>query len=319
MNQDDSSFASKQGRETIDISQRSYTGFPIIRKPNFVVKLIASRNYFPKLPDMSGFTSLKELDLSRNKFEDLSPLSPLINLRRLNISSNKVRNLDFIQNLQNLEEIIASNNKIAEIQCSFPPNITYVDLSLNELTNLSFLDEKFPTNVESIDVSQNSIDQIIELKYISVFQNLRDFKVGLLDVHPDLNLLPYVKYLCPSLEFFDDAKIENSDSNLINDDELLNILMHGTEQQLHDFLSNKEPTVEWDEPKFIPFEEQQPPTPTSKAMNDNLLSPYQQDDTHIIHAVQQELVEIKSQIAKIAELLYVHDKALEQLWESQKQ
>lgn len=343
MNQEDSSIPSRQGYSTIDISQRSYTEFPTFKKPNFVLHLNASRNFFSKLPNMSGFTALQDIDLSRNKFVDLSPLSTLISLRIINISNNKVKNLDFIQNLQNLEELNASNNKISEIHCNFPPNLIYVDLSFNELTSLSFLDEKFPVNIESIDVSQNSIDQIIELKYISVFQQLHTFKIGFLEMNPDLHIIPYVKYLCPSLEFFDDVKIDDSEEILFNDDDLLNILMHGSEQDLRDFLSNEKKEIKWDEPNFIPFDDDYSTIPTpikqiedrlsiienqihervSKSPNSNqeqsqqqMLS-YHQGNDAILHTMQQDISEMKQQIAQITELLYVYDRALQKLWESQ--
>lgn len=335
MNQEDSSFPSRQGYDTIDISQRSYTEFPTIKKPNFVLHINASRNFFTKLPNMSNFTILQDIDLSKNKFVDLSPLSALINLRILNISNNKVKNLDFIQNLQNLEELNAANNKISEIHCSFPPNLLYLDLSFNELTNLSFLDENFPINIESIDVSQNSIDQIIDLKYISVFQQLHTFKIGFLEMNPDLNIISYVKYLCPSLVFFDDSKIDDSEEISFNDDDLLNILMHGSEQQLREFLLKKKSGIEWDEPNFIPFDNDFPTPPTPiKQIEDRLTvienqiheriskSPQtnqsnQQENDSVLQVMQQDISEMKQQIAQITELLYVYDKALQKLWENQ--
>lgn len=337
MNQDDSSFPSREGYDTIDISQRSYTDFPPIKKPNYVIHLNASRNFLSKLPNMSGFTMLQDIDLSRNKFVDLSPLSTLINLRILNISNNKIKSLDFIQNLQNLEELSASNNKISEIRCKFPPNLLYLDLSFNELTDLSFLDEDFPINIESIDVSQNSIDQIIDLKYISVFQKLRMFKIGLLESNSNLHLISYVKYLCPSLEFFDEVKIDDSEDTMFNEDELLGIIMNGSEQQLREFLSDKKNEIRWDEPSFIPFDNDYPTSPApikqiedrltmiENQMHERFLKPsdqdgqpsYKQENDAVLHVMQQDINEMKEQIAQITELLYVYDRALQHLWESQ--
>ena len=333
--------------DTIDITQRSISEFQTIVKPNFILHLYASRNFFTKLPNMSGFTALREMDLSRNKFVDLSPLADIISLQILNISYNRVYNINFIQELTSLEEFNASNNKISKIDCAFPQSLVYLDLSNNEISDLSFFDENFPAQLESLDISGNSIDQIIELKYISVFQQLSYLRVGLLHIYPDINIVPFVKHLCPSLQSFDDENVANANNDsmddIANEDELYNILVNGTEQQLYSFLSNKSARIMWDEAKFYPYDadipptplkfieqrlnaienqvqehfaspKKQPPPPTESA---TLLSPFgtNKNDNPAIQSIQHEIQEIRQYLTQITEILFVHDKALNHLWE----
>ncbi|OHT16728.1 hypothetical protein TRFO_12988 [Tritrichomonas foetus] len=338
MNIDDSSLSSRSGRDTIDISQKANSEFPTIVKPNFVLHLYASKNLFTKLPNMSGFTALRDLDLSRNKFVDLSPLSTVINLRSLNISFNRIRDLHFVENLQNLEKLNASNNKITDINSYFPQSLIYLNLSNNELSDLSFLDEKVPSTIEYLDLAGNAIDQVLELKYISLFQQLRILRVGLFENNKDLNIIPFVKHLCPSLQNFDDVEItEDIDDEIFNEDDLYDILVNGTEQQLQEFLLDKESAIHWDSPTFYPYDADVPPTPLkfiedrlnvienqfqerfstpkkgSHSKNENLLQYPERNPA--VQNIQQDIVELKQHISQIAELLFVHDKALAHLWE----
>lgn len=44
---------------------------------------------------------------------------------------------------------------------------------------------------------------------------------------------------------------------------------------------------------------------------------YRQENDAVLHVMQQDINEMKEQIAQITELLYVYDRALQHLWESQ--
>ena len=337
----------RQTRDQIDFSQTNASTFPTITRPNIVIRMNASRNSISDLPNRSIFTRLRYLDLSSNNFQDLSPLGGLPSLLELDISNNFVQNLDFLRDLALLEVLHASNNKISRVIC-LPENLIDIDLSNNNLKSLEFLDspnegsnEPFPHGLERLNISGNNITQIISLRYITVFLQLRELDVGLLDANRNLQLLPFVKSLCPSLQTFDGADLRDVDEYAFNLEDLIQVLTSGSEQALRSFISGIETGIRWDPPTFIDYDDDTPPTPL-KTIEDRLrvleervaddqyatptknkyqnqtatlISPYnEQDDNAVIAAMQNEINELKQQVAQIAEILYVHDRALRQLW-----
>lgn len=350
MNQRDEFGTQKSARDTIDISQTNATSLPTITRPGVVLRLNASHNMISNLPNMEIFTRLRYLDLSQNNLQDLTPLSSLTSLLELDISYNHVISIDFIRDLTSLEIFHASNNEINEVDNILPERLIELDLSNNMLTSLDFLDspndpnEPFPFGIERLILNGNNINQIINLKYITVFSQLRELEVGLLDQENNRNLqLPsFVKSLCPSIQIFDSANMGIVDELAVNPDDLIQVLTRGSEQELRSFISSVEVGIRWDEPIFIDFDDDNPSTPLKnletrlrtieekfgednfstpvKNTNNNqigtLLSPYgEQDDNAMIASMQREIYEMKQQVSQIAKILYVHDCALRQLWE----
>lgn len=324
--------------ERINLSKGGYTEFPKIQKPNIVLYLNLSKNLIKTLPNMAAFNAIRYIDISSNKFTNLNALESLRSVKEIDCSYNKLTDINFVSNLPTLEVLRASHNQIRDINCILPKNIIDIDLSFNELKNLNFLQTNFPAGIERIEVSGNLIHEIINLRFLPLFQQLRMFNIGLLEENSDIQLLPFVKLLCPSIELFDGMDCVNIEDTGFDKDEIIQVLVKESESELRSFLSNYDGGIKWEEPTFIPFENDVPATPIRKLANrietleekiadpperitppkntGNLLSPYQNSsNSGNIQSLQQELSEIKQQIAQIAEILYVHDKALKQLWE----
>jgi len=192
-----------------------------------------------------------------------------------------------------------------------------------------------PTSLEVINVESNSIDGIMNLKYIPLFGKLRVLNTGFLFSNQDLRLLSFVKHICPSLEVFDGVDCSDSlnEGSSFDDQKLVDLFLNGTESELRELLLDDSIDVKWDDPVFIAYDTDLPLTPiknleerikniesqipsTQKAMGEtvSLIPPNQDSMQTSIDSLRNEVSEIKRQISQIAELLFVHDKAVERLW-----
>ena len=334
----------RSSNDTVNCADQQLTELPDIAKPALVVTLTASDNLIKNLPEMRPFTMLRYLDLSNNKIVDVSPLYCLQSLRELDISNNRVTNLDFAEHLDSLEVLRASRNRIREVLVPLPDNLIDLDISNNELTNLDFMERNVPVGIEKIDVSGNAIDSLISLRFLAVFQQLHTFTVGLLEVFKRLKVLQYVKHLCPSLEFFDDVRCDHVEEPDFDTEKLIEILMNLNEGDLEDLLSDGTlGEIVWDEPAFVQYEEEtipgtpiralqdrikaieneianpsrQSPTHTQANGLENLLSPFPKSDLNQeVQELKEGMRQLSQQMVKVAELLYIHDRGLKQLWEN---
>ena len=326
--------------DTLNCQDQQLTEIPEVQKPGLVVTLNASNNLIKNLPEMRQFAMLRYLDLSNNKIIDASPLFYLHTLRELDVSGNRITSLDFAEGLENLEVLRASRNRIREILVPLPDNLIDLEISSNEFTNLDFMEKNVPVGIEKIDVSGNSIDSLISLRYLAIFQQLHTFTVGLLDVFKGLKVLQYVKHLCPSIEYFDDVHCADVEEPDFDTERLIDVLVSLNEADLEDLLSRGNiGEIAWEEPSFVQYEEDTFPTTPIRVLQDriqaiedeiakqaddgvnrkngleNLLSPFQKKDLRQdIADLKQLIQEMTQQMVKVAELLYVHDRALEHLW-----
>ena len=318
--------------DTVNCSDHQLTELPEIQRPGVVVTLTASNNLIKNLPDMRVFSMLRYLDLSNNKIADASPLHQLRSLRELDISGNRITNIAFAERLDNLEVLRASRNRIRQILIPLPENLAELDISSNELTNLDFMERNIPLGIEKMDVSGNAIDSLISLRYLAVFQQLHTFTVGLLPLFKNLKVLQYVKHLCPSLEYFDDVSCATTDTPDFDTERLIEILVSLNENDLEDLLRDGNVgELSWEEPVFVQFEEDTLPMTPIRALNDRLKAieteiSNKNDENPLIPSpkldIRQEIADLKQtvdelsqQMLKVVELLYVHDKALERIWE----
>ena len=330
------------GNDNLDCSGQSLTSLPRAARPNVVVTLNASNNLLKDIPDIVSFSALRYLDLSNNKFLDLAILESVPSLRELDISGNRLRSIDFCASLPDLEVLRASRNRIREISFKLPQNLIDLDLSNNEIASLDFMEKNVPIGIEKIDVSGNQIDTLVSLRFLAVFQQLHTFTVGLLTLFPGAKVLQYVKHLCPAIEYFDDTPCAQIEEPEFDTDKLIDILVNVDEQELESLLRDgPRGAVEWSAPTFIPFEDdvkevtpiaqlqsrlkaledalpRTPPPSREKQRGqlDLLISPYPaQDESQELKELRSDIAELKQQMAKVAELLYVHDQALRQIWE----
>ncbi|KAH0791518.1 Leucine Rich Repeat family protein [Histomonas meleagridis] len=213
----------------------------------------------------------------------------------------------------------ASSNEIQSISCAFPPHLLELDLSNNQLSSLDFLEneEKVPVDLEQLNVSGNKIRDLIELRFISLFPKLRFLNIGLLKQEQSNQILEFVKHLCPSLEFFDDADCFDFDGNDFKEDELLPILIGGSEQRLQKYLFSSDIIVSWDKPYFIPFNDANISDSAEKVKKlENQINTIERraQDTDSYEQLRDEIATLREQMSKLAELLFVHDQALREIW-----
>jgi hypothetical protein len=222
---------------------------------------------------------------------------------------------------------------IRDITTPMPESLAILNLANNELENLDFLDNMIsPANLETLDVSGNQIRQLIHLRFLGTYVRLHTLKVGILNLFKDLQVVEFVKHLCPRLETFDDEPCADVEAHF--DDELINILVAASESRLCAFLNISQ--IEWEEPTFLAFTDDEAPTPLRDLQNrlemiesqlpktpvrkqgtqvGTLLSPFpRHDEPPEVKALRQDIGELRMQIGQIAEILYVHDVALRKIW-----
>ena len=271
---------------------------------------------------MDDFICLRYLDLSNNKFTDLKQISNIISLRELNISNNFITNLNFLNNLTSLEVLKASNNKINDIKEKMPINLIDVDLSENQFNSLEFIQNSFSDQIRHLDLSGNNINEIRSLRFIAVLTQIKVFQIDLLEKNKDLLLIQFVKHLCPSIEEFDGSDCSLiPETNLFNSENLIDILVNGTENQLKIFLKSKDPIIKWDEPVFVQFDVDVPQTPLKgieerlRVIETKIPDESDNNNDNLYKDLKDEINILRQQITKMAEILFVHDKAMKKLWE----
>lgn len=318
--------ASASAKDTVNCSEQQLTSLPRISRPNAVVTLDASNNLLKNLPDMRGFTIIRYMWLANNKLTDLSSLDSLQSLRELDISGNRITSLDFCTNLSNLEVLRASKNKIKDITIPLPVNLMELDLAENEITDLDFMEKMIPFGIESIDVSANAIDSLVSLRFLPMFRQLHTLSIGFIENFRDLKVLEYVKHLCPSIEYFDGQSCMDVDEPDFDTEKLIDILVATNEHELRALLSDGQiGKIQWEEPTFIEFDDEVPVTPM-KELQDRIEAieaalpkqrnpePVASVDAQELNELRNDISELKQQMLKVAELLYVHDQALKQIW-----
>ncbi|ETB59757.1 hypothetical protein YYC_03156 [Plasmodium yoelii 17X] len=110
------------------------------------------------------FKNIKELYLIKNNITDISPLFKCVNLEILFLQINQIESILGIKSLTKLEKLNLFNNKLTEkfINIEENKNLTYIDLSDNQIENINFL-----SNTKSlihINIANNKIKNLDPLK-----------------------------------------------------------------------------------------------------------------------------------------------------------
>jgi hypothetical protein len=122
--------------------------------------------------------------------------------------------------------------------CPDPPFLQELNLSDNQLTYLNLLDEHdflACKTLETLDVSGNRIDDVLSLRFLPALQRLRSMSTGLSHRVASVPVLQFAKFVCPSLEHFDEESCATLESDL-DEGQLLGLLIEGSEQRLRRFL-----------------------------------------------------------------------------------
>jgi hypothetical protein len=317
--------------DSYDFSNHSLFEIPSISKPNLVIRLSLASNFLRAIPNMADFSMLRSLDISHNQLVDLTHISAIKPLRELDCSHNRIVSLAFVGPLTNLEILRASHNRIATVVAQMPEPLIDCDLSSNELSSFEFLQRKFPFSLERLDISSNLVGDVIELRYLSVFNNLTCLNTGILASHPNLQVLRLVKHICPTLTLFDGADCTDVVTDAVQfpaDEELYEVLVHGTEDELCHLIEYPDLTVKWTEPSFIEYEEdleakeledlerrigqieqRLPRIPEPQA------PPVYNGKADEIKAMRREIQDLRDQLGKLLDLLYVQDRAVREIFD----
>ena len=342
-------------QETIDYSGKNLTELPPINKAHAVKSLILAKNQLKSIPNPMMFSNLRYLNISNNMFVKLTSLAAMPQLTELDCSFNSITSLDFAQNLPNLQMLYASHNKLTQVP-QMPPKLRTLDISFNMISSLKFIETSNLDHLECLIMQNNKITDLRDLKYLAYLTQLQYFSIGFLEQHENSRLLEFVKFICPSLQEFDNCDCGNIMGDF-DQYQLISLLANGTEDQLKKLLKIPSESVKWSEPIFLDYEEKE----NKDAYNDMLeqrihsleqrvlkqstddvsqriedleikLAKFQQsrkksdglnetgsllgndNQNPRFQQIQNDLSEMKKQISKITEILYVHDKAISKLW-----
>jgi hypothetical protein len=284
---------------------------------------------------MLHFTAIEVLDVSHNQLIDLSPISVLVTLRELNCSHNRIVSLGFVGALPTLRILHASHNRITTITAQMPDTLIECDLSENSIDSVEFLQYQVPDTVERLDFSGNGVTDVIELRYVAVFTGLLVLSTGLLEAHPDLQLVQFARHLCPTLAIFDgvDCDSEEPSPDFPDSEQLFQVLLDGDEEALCSLLHKADTRFIWAPATFLPFEPEDlsfdsldlgpirehlaelerrlPGVHETEDEAEEDMAEYQPERFELL---RQEVDDMKAEVRDLLKMVYVHDSAVKSLF-----
>ncbi|WP_315167200.1 cell wall-binding repeat-containing protein [Metaclostridioides mangenotii] len=156
---------------TLDVSDNVLTDVVIENtsdKYKNINTLYLSNAKISDLSWISNFTNLNNLDISNNGIQDENIISLDNNesISQLNISYNELKKLDWVARFPRLYHLYSTNNKINDISYikKTEQSLYVLDLSNNELEDVSPLTTKESFYYQNLDLSGNKIADISSLK-----------------------------------------------------------------------------------------------------------------------------------------------------------
>ncbi|VEV56830.1 leucine-rich repeat protein [Plasmodium vinckei vinckei] len=140
------------------------------------------------------FKNIKELYLIKNNITDISPLFKCVNLEILFLQINQIESILGIKSLVKLEKLNLFNNKLTEkfINIEENENLTYIDLSDNEIENINFLSNT--NNLVHINLANNKIKNLDPLKN-NVYIEYLNVSGNRLEKFEDVQVLWHLSHL----------------------------------------------------------------------------------------------------------------------------
>jgi hypothetical protein len=322
-------------QDVLDLSDQRLAEFPTVSDANLISGLNVSQNLIRSLPVMTQFMAIEILDVSHNQLVDLSSISVLMTLRELNCSHNRIVSLGFVGALPALRVLHASHNRITTVTAQIPETLTECDLSYNSIDSVEFLQYQFPETVERLDFSGNGISDVIELRYVAVFTGLLLLSTGLLELHPDLQLVQFARHLCPTLAVFDgvDCDSEEPSPDFPDSEQLFQVLLNGDEETLCSLLHKEDTRFTWAPATFLPFEEDVPSfdsqdlgpirqhlaelerrVPGAHDSEDDAEEDAPEYPPERFELLRQEVEDMKAEVRDLLKMVYVHDSAVKDLF-----
>lgn len=144
-------------------------------KNNKILKIQLKSNRLKNSKFLSGFSSLKVLNLTANYFNTINIKKLPISLQSLNVSKNRIKKIKIKKRRLKLKKLILFNNKITDMSfLNKFPNLEYLNIGLNpikefpdiivNLKKLEYINLSF-VNIAKIP---NSILKLKQLKTIDI-------------------------------------------------------------------------------------------------------------------------------------------------------
>lgn len=113
---------------------------------------------FSNIEPLEKLINIEKLHIFGEEISDISVLKNLNNMYLLNMSSNNISDLDPLKNLLKLDRLKMIDNKLTSLNGLENLKLTYIDVSMNQITDISALGEM--TELNEIYLSYNEISNI---------------------------------------------------------------------------------------------------------------------------------------------------------------
>lgn len=185
----------------LDASRNLLTELLDFKAPFYLNCVNYASNNLTKIPDLSDFWSIVNLDLSHNKIKSINGLHNLKYLRNLNLSFNEIELIENVNN-KNLQILKLQNNKISKFEKGILQNLyrlITLNLSHNQLSTMKMLRNVY--NLREIDMTNNQIDCLMEINYLRTLPKLNklDLKENPIYNKPDYYRVCISKTFSPQL------------------------------------------------------------------------------------------------------------------------
>ncbi|CAG9327030.1 unnamed protein product [Blepharisma stoltei] len=123
--------------------------------------------------DLSQYQHLRYIKLSGNRLQNIDVISKIPNVLRLDLKGNRVNNLEVFNNEETfhyLQFLDLSNNNVKNLSSIKVPKILSLNLSKNEISNVS--DFQGHANLKVLELRGNKISSLIGLKGMPNLQEL---------------------------------------------------------------------------------------------------------------------------------------------------
>ncbi|CAF4506209.1 unnamed protein product, partial [Rotaria sp. Silwood2] len=207
--------------------------------------ILLDNNEISKLDNLDIFPQLIQLSISHNRLVDIRLLNRLRSLQKLNLSYNLIESIDYLRTLQNLVMLNISNNNIHSIailnachalqsldasenaiqqieDLSQLTALKYLNLHKNFIDILISIPRYWPKSLHTLVISDNEIQDLTEISYLSSFFNLNTFYIvdnpclSVVDerhgCHQPFDYRPYVLNWCLSIHNLDGVFITRKES-----------------------------------------------------------------------------------------------------------
>ena len=198
--------------EFISASNNNLTAIPDFDSALKLTTLLVNKNRISDISTIHRLEALTFLDVGNNLIKNGKNIESLINLETLVICDNTLTNFDFLESLTKLTMLDVKNTDFMSLRPIEKLNITSLDASGTELTNLSGIEnfksltylviaDTFVTDISPL-ASLESLDYLdisnLELKDISVLFNMKNLNTikaagfnfqGIVFANPDIQII----------------------------------------------------------------------------------------------------------------------------------